>query len=344
MKKIISYLLLLLIIGCHKKVTPPIVNQNGVMIVNEGNFMWGNASLSLYNKKEKTISKDIYQSENGTALGDVAQSVFQKDSLLFVVVNNTAKIEVISSTTFKRKGTINIPSSSPRYFCAINDSIAIVSDLYANMLWVINYIDATVVSGIAMEGETGQIQYFDNKIAVLERTKLNGNFTAQIHFLNASNFQTIKKVMLPSEPNSFIITDDKKMYVLTDKSSTASLPAKLIKYDLVGYMGLDTFDFSLSENPKMLRQDAVGQSIKWIVSKKVISIAMSDIKLSNTAVLTLNANNIYAFDIDPISGDLYIGDALDYTQASQVYRFDKTYQQIDQFKAGINTTQFFVLK
>lgn len=344
MKKIIPYLIFISLIGCSKKENTPINNQDAVMIVNEGNFMWGNASLSLYNKKEKTLTKDIYQSENGIALGDVAQSVFQKDSLLFVVVNNAAKIEVLSSITFKRKWTINIPNSSPRYFCVVNDSIALVSELYANKLWVVNYLSATLVSTIAMEGETGQIQYFDNKIAVLERTKLNGNFTAQIHILDASNFQTIKKIILPSEPNSFSITADKKLYVLTDKSSSTSLPAKLFRYDLVSYANLDTFDFGLSENPKMLRLDALAQSVKWIVGKKIYSIALSATKLNSTPVLTLNASNIYAFDIDPSSGDLYVGDALDYTQASQIFRFDKNYQQLDQFKAGINTTQFFVLK
>jgi len=344
MKKTFIYLILLSMVGCSKKDNPPINNQDGVLVLNEGNFMWGNASLSLYNKKDKTFTKDIYQSENGVALGDVAQSVFQKDSLLFVVVNNAAKIEVISSTTFKRKWTISIPNSSPRYFCAVNDSIALVSELYANKLWVINYLNATVVSNVTMEGETGQIQLYDNKIAVLEKTKLNGNFTAQIHILDASNFQTLKKISLPTEPNSFCITTDIKLYVLTNKGSSGTIPAKLFKYDLAGYTGLDTFDFSLSENPKMLRLDVVSQTAKWIVGKKIHSIALSATKLNSTPMLTLNASTIYAFNIDPSSGDLYVGDALDYTQASQIFRFDKNYQQIDQFKAGINTTQFFVLK
>jgi hypothetical protein len=344
MKKTIPCLMFITLIGCSKKENPPIDNQNAVMIVNEGNFMWGNTSVSLYNKKEKTITKDIYQSENGVALGDVAQSIFQKDSLLFIVVNNTSKIEVISSATFKRKWTINIPNSYPRHFCAVNDSIALVSELYANKLWVINYLNATVVSSVAMEGETGQIQYFDNKIAVLERTKLNGNFTAQIRILDASNFQTIKKIILPSEPNSFGITANKKLYVLTDKGNSSSLPAKLFKFDLVNYAGSDTFNFELGENPKILRVDAVGQSIKWIIDKKMYSIGSSATTLSSPQVLTLNTSNIYAFDIDPSSGDLYIGDALDYTQASQIFRFDKNYLQLDQFKAGINTTQFLVLK
>lgn len=331
-------------VGCHDKNIPPIISQDGVIIINEGNFMWGNASLSLYNKKEKTLTKDIFQSQNGIALGDVAQSVFQKDSLLFVVVNNTAKIEVISSTTFNRKWTINIPNSSPRYFCAVNDSIALVSELYANKLWVINYLNATVVSTVNMEGETGQIQQYDNKIAVLERTKLNGSFTAQIRILDASNFQTLKKISLPTEPNSFCITTDRKLYTLTDKSSSSAIPAKLLKIDLAGYTGLDTFDFSMSENPKLLRLDAVSQSVKWVVDKSIHYTTLHATKLNSTPILNLNVSTIYAFDIDPISGDLYVSDALDYTQASQIFRFDKNYQQIDQFKAGINTTQFFVLK
>ena len=65
--------------------------NKGVYIVNEGNFMYGNSSLSFYDPEAKRVYNDVFQARNSAPLGDVAQSVTIWNHMAFVVVNNSGK-------------------------------------------------------------------------------------------------------------------------------------------------------------------------------------------------------------------------------------------------------------
>ncbi|MBR5885756.1 MAG: YncE family protein, partial [Alistipes sp.] len=77
------------------------ITSGGLFITNEGNFQYGNATLSFYNPETKQIENEIFYRANAMKLGDVAQSMTIRNGIGWVVVNNSHVIFAIDLNTFK---------------------------------------------------------------------------------------------------------------------------------------------------------------------------------------------------------------------------------------------------
>jgi hypothetical protein len=313
-----------------------------VLIVNEGNFNWGNSSISSYNRETEQVQSDIYFDVNGVKLGDVAQSLSQKDSLLFVIVNNSSKIEVVSKFTLKRKWTISLPNSSPRYFLAINDSLGLVSELYANKLWIVNYINGSIKKTIPMQGETQQMIMKNGTVFVLERTVFQGQEVANIVLIDPVSLTRKGVISLPSAPNAFTFLTENILAVSTDFKNSM-LPSKILFCDVVSKSIIKSFDAPNSERFSYLRSNANG-TLFYMLNKNLYTIENSSNLLSTLPLISHGTSNVYALDIDFSLKEIYISDALDYVQRSKIMRYSFDGRLIDEFNAGINSTQIYFVR
>ncbi len=330
-----------LVASCKKETATNVpVAERGVLTVNEGNFNWGNAGLSLFDTDKSTVNKDVFKEANGSSLGDVAQSATLIDSLLYVVVNNSAKVVVVSSSTFKQQSMISITGSSPRYLLSVNDSIAYVTELYANKIWIVNTKAGTTIGNIPVDGETNQMEKVNDQVFVAERTKFNGALVAQIRVINALSHQTTKIIPLPTQPNSICKDVAGNIWAMTDTGG--GKPASLIAIDNSTLSVSKQFDFPTSKIPNRLRYNTATHSLCYLLGAGIYSTATTLSALPTTPLFTATASIPYAFDIDA-KGKYYVADAIDYTQSSKCFIYNADGTQSASFNAGINTNQFVFL-
>src|SRR6185436_13136099 len=90
-----------------------------VFVVNEGNFMAGNASISLYDPATNQVVVDYYKNQNHDTVGDVAQHLRFFNGSYYIVVNNSGKI-LICDREMKKTGEIK-GLSSPRFILPLTN-------------------------------------------------------------------------------------------------------------------------------------------------------------------------------------------------------------------------------
>ena len=110
---------------------------DGLFITCEGNFQYGNASLSYYDPSKKVVENDIFNRANAMKLGDVAQSMVIRGDVGWVVVNNSHVLFAIDINTFKERGRIT-NLTSPRYIHFLSDEKAYVTQLWDNRIFIVN--------------------------------------------------------------------------------------------------------------------------------------------------------------------------------------------------------------
>ena len=91
----------------------------GILICNEGNFTYGNSSLSYIDLESDSIYSDVFFEVTGYPLGDVAQHITIFEDNVFISINNSGKIYIVNKNSFVYVGEIS-GLNSPRFICIKN--------------------------------------------------------------------------------------------------------------------------------------------------------------------------------------------------------------------------------
>ena len=314
--------------------------SGSVLVLNEGGFMHGNASVSIYNPSAKAVANDVFKNENGFSLGDVAQSMYLQGDTAFIVLNNSAKIVVASvSQNFKYLYSIPIASSSPRFFMPVNSTKAYVTELYANKIWIVDYKAGTVTGSIPVPGWTEQMLAYQNHIYVLQKTAPSATASHQLLMLDTATDQVVNSIHFNTDPSSMTLADNGKLYVMTTKQDAPAIAASIYVIDLASFHVERHIDFATGQSPAYLRYASYTHQLLY-ANNGIYQLSLADTAVSPLPFIVANSWNVYGLNADPTTGDIYISDAIDYQQASRVMRYSKDGTLLDAFNAGIITNGF----
>lgn len=341
-KPYILILLCLFLSSCMEDIQEEVQNYetdlNGLFIVNEGNFMYGNASLSFYDIENKKIMNDVFFHANGKPLGDVAQSVTVRGDLAYVVVNNSSVIFVIDKNTFKIKGLIK-GLTSPRYIHFMSDTKAYVTDLYAKAITVIDPSTFSIVKRIDLNNGIGKQHPTEQMVQYKNFLFTNcWSYDNKILVIDTNTDKLIEEIEVPIQPSSLCIDKNNKIWTITDGGYKDSpygheIPA-LIKIDAKTRKVEHVFKFKFNDSPSEVCLNGTKDKI-FFINNDIWKMDVKANSLPKKPLINSNGTIYYGLSVNPQNGEVYVADAIDYVQRGIVYRYSNKGEAIDNFKVGI---------
>jgi len=312
--------------------------ENGVYISCEGNFMYGNGSLSFYNSETKKVTNQLFYARNNAPLGDVVQSLSMFKDLLFVVVNNSGKIYIADAETAEYLGSVT-GLTSPRYVHFISDEKAYVSDLYSIEMTVINPSSFEITGKIDLEGHTSEQMVQVGKY-VFGSAWSDDEY---VLIIDAETDELIHKIKVPYQPKDLEVDKNGKIWVLSEGSyesiNEQEHTASLTRIDPQTFTIEQGYRFEAGQNPSSLEINSSGDTLYYL-NGGVWEMSIESRFLPDEVLIPSYKKLFYNLAVNTGNDEIYVTDAIDYTQNAMIYRYSEKAELIDSFRVGINPSDF----
>jgi len=323
----------------------------GVFVINEGNFTYGNGSLSFYDMFTGEVLNDIFYKTNALPLGDVAFSMTIRDSLAYVVVNNSGRIYVMNTSTFQYVGKIT-GLTSPRYIHFISETKAYVSDLYARSIAIINPLTMEVTGAIDVGNpEGGFHQHSTEQMVQYGKYVYTScwSFDKQVLVIDSERDEVLDSIEVIKQPNSMVLDKFHNLWVLCDGGFEGSPYG----YETPGLMKIEAgsdqaklvYSFESGEKPSELNINVGGDTL-WFLNQHLYRMPLEGRAEAKPELIIESPygpgfnGGFYGLELDPSSSEIYISDAVDYVQRGLVYRYAPNGAPLDTIRVGISPTGF----
>ena len=301
----------------------------GILVLNEGNFNDGNASVSYLSEDFSTVQNDIFSIVNNNALlGDVAQSIGFYNDLAYIVVNNSNKIEVVNRYTFKKIQTITTQIRNPRYIAFANgkgyatnwgdagnpnDDYVAVIDLATN----------TVNNTIPVAEGPEQIVENNGKLYVSHAGGYNYGNTVSV----IANDAFLTAVAVGDVPRELQIVDG-NLWVsckgLPSYAADGPTSGKFVKIDLATNSVSGQLQFPTGTATTNLGNSAIsGSNVFYTIGTSIYKSALNAASLPQTPLFEVTNDNIpsiYGFAVN--NGRIYVSNVFGFDVSGKIYVFN----------------------
>ena len=317
--------------------TTIVTTTEGAYVINTGDWYANNGSIMWYDPSAMSISDDLFETANGSGIGD-AQDMTVYGTRAYIACSTSAKIEIVDRESFVVEQTLNLAndegqSIQPRYLVADGGYV-----YYTAYDGTVNRIDTLSLS-VTASVDLGSYTYPEALSAANGKLYINisgygsGSTIAVVDIDSFTLTDELDVVLDPYDVN--FLADDGYVYFTsmggygyttratlqrinpeTDEVSTVCYAAKAAYYDdKIYYISADYYSSDPGE------------------------IGVYDLSSGSSSTFVDYDSFIYPqfIAVDPISGDVYIGD-YSYGVKNDLYIYSNDGELIDQQEVGFYTT------
>lgn len=322
--------------------------EDGILVLNEGLWGEGNASVSFISSDFDEIQQNIFSANNaGQALGDVAQDLGLYEDLAFIVLNASNKIEVVDRATFESVATIDMQLSNPRYISFADGKAYVTNwgdgnDPDDDYVAVFDADSFELVKEIPVAEGPERIISEGNRVFVAHAGGYSFNNIVSV--ISTEDDTVTEELTVGDVPNSLLVSGGNLLVLSSGipSYSEAESAGSLSRIDL-STMQVTTVGFpEATDHPSYLREDN-GQ-FYFVLNNNIYSFSPSAAALNPTPVLSLTeeTGNLYSFNVQ--NDRIYIGyTSPDYTGNGtlKVYNVGSTESVQTTFSTGIGPNGIF---
>lgn len=319
----------------------------GVLVINEGNWADGNGSITILDPSTGEIVQERFQAANGRPLGGIIQSATLADDRLYLVLNNTNKIEVADPVTLESIATIEAGSEfTPAGFVAVNQTKGYVSNLYDNAVNVVDLEENIITDTRIGTGYNPQeMLIFGSLLYVLN----NGfGLDNSISIIDTGTDETTASVEVGAGPLQIYPDSEGRLWVMSsgyeaydenrERDPDNDIPGRIDILDAAdgGHPAvIETGGF-----PRGMAFDE-GSARAWVVNRDAVQqIDMNQYELLNHTHIARAFNGIGYSEAEEL---FYLALSRGYTQSGQAVIFNPDGEPVDSFTTGIAPRDFIFL-
>jgi YVTN family beta-propeller protein len=319
--------------------------DNGVLILNQGVFGHGDASVSFLSDA-MTIENNIFAAVNNNALlGDTGQDIGLNGEYAYVVMNVSNKIEVVNRYTFVKVATIANGLVNPRYIAFANGKAYVTnwgdgSDTTDDYVAVIDLATNAVTSNISVAEGPERIVEENNKLYVTHKGGYNYGNTVTV--INSSNDTVATTITVGDVPNTLEI-EDGKLYVMSEGTPSWGGTETAGQLDIINLNNntvSKTIAFAGTQHPSNLVIE--NNKIYYTIDNEVYVMALNTTTLPTIPLFTTEEQDVYGiYSLAVNDNHIYVGDAGDYTVNGKVFVYSTAGVMQNSFTVGMVPAGFY---
>jgi YVTN family beta-propeller protein len=320
--------------SCKKGKDPePTIPTQGVYVLNQGGFTDVNSTLTYYDYTSKVTTPDIYQSANGTKLGDTGNDIGIYGSKMYIVANGSDVLYVTDAKTAKLTKQITIPS--PRFLAFYNKYAFVTS--FNGTVSVIDTTTMAISKTITVGRNPEQMAVSNSKLYVANSGGLDPsyNFDKTVSVIDLVTLTETKKITVIDNPISMVADSYNNIYVLS-AGNYADIAAGLTIINAATDVVRSKPSVNLGYSMPML---AHGDYVYFPTADNKIAMfnaKTQTMERANFITDATTATTPYALAFDNLTGHLFIADAKDYSSDGSLYAYNAAGKRVYTVKTGIN--------
>lgn len=314
---------------------PPGVAERGdVLVLNEGNFRRGNASVTAYDPEARAVTPDVFEPADGQALDVLQSATAVGDTALLLISNNTNALYLV-----RREGLTPLRQfeglGSPRYAALDDRGRAVVTDLYDGRL-----LRVDLATGAAATLDAGGRGGASEVVVDGGRAYVARPEAAEILVVDLERWAVAERYDLGYRGTSLALLPDGRIAVAAGVLDPTDRGALLTFDPRSG--AVDSVRTYAPREASLYPRIALGRGGVYVLQAGLERFALgADGRLRLSATDLLPAGPIYyALGVDPVSGEVYVGDARFYSGNGEVLRYAPSGELVDAFEAGPLPTGF----